>query len=358
MTNKKSSQHFKYKNNNSSTNNYIIKKDTRTEEDPYKIFNLLQLGINIPVLDEFKQYILHDLIYFKAKSLLMLENGNIVGHALVYYTDPKTLYFGYFKVALDKEDRIIFLLEKLIEYAKKNDFLIIKGPINIPTIIFGWGFMEKDSESSLFVHKPVTNPLYIEIFQKNGFIIDLKEFSHEGNIKAIPEEIFKNFDFSNYEILNPKSWDEIISLKTEFLELNAKNLSQDSVITPDTIGVFDNYFAFVQKYGKPYYFVFVKYKPTDKIVGCFVSTPNPFRTNEKGKYDSFFVFTIVLDKEHRKKSIGWLLTKEAFNQALKHNINYLSSSIGSNVASTIKMGTRLGFNLTRTHFIVSLSINQ
>ncbi|GAH38195.1 unnamed protein product, partial [marine sediment metagenome] len=62
--------------------------------------------------------ILFDLKHFNALSLLLTEGGSPVGHALVFSSDKETLVFGFFGVSNDEEDRIKYLIEKLIEFAE------------------------------------------------------------------------------------------------------------------------------------------------------------------------------------------------------------------------------------------------
>lgn len=245
-------------------------------KDPNEILKLLHMGTNILFWPEFDKYILFDLKHFNAQSLLLTEGGNPVGHALVFNSDQETLFFGFFGVSNDKEDRITFLIGKLIEFAEKNVFNELRGPVNIPTIIYGWGFMEAGSSTSHLVHKPVNLRTYPDVFRKKGFLEILKEYSFEGRLDQIPPKNLKDFDFSDYELVVFNSWEEIEAIKIEFLKLNARNLSPRSVVTPVSGPIFDNYFGFSKKYGDPSMMVFAKFKKTNKLIGCCVGTPDPF----------------------------------------------------------------------------------
>jgi hypothetical protein len=330
--------------------------DLKIVEDFDAIIHLLSIGTNIPILPEFRQYILYDLNHFKAKSLLLVVKKKIVGHVLVYHHEPTTLFFGFFGVSFDKKKQIITLIRALTEYAKQCGFRFLKGPVNIPTIIYGWGFMDKDSSYSPFIHKPVSAPIYLDCFQQNGFSIALKEYSYEGKIKKFPNELLKGFDLSEYEVIDFTSWEDLFATKKEFLLLNAHNLPQDSVVTPDTSSIFDNYFAFTKKYGKPNLFVYIRHIPTNTLVGCFAATPNPLQKDREGNYNSMVLLTIVLDKEHRNKGIAWLLAKQISDNALEHNIQYITTFVGSHVSSTREMCERYGLDLVRTHYVLSYSL--
>ena len=110
--------------------------------NPLEIIKYLQIGISIPVWSEFYEFILHDLNFFNARSLIIYENGNPAGHVLLYDSGREKLYFGYFGVINHKKKKIEFLIKKMLDFTRVNHYNSIRGPINIPTIIFGWGFHE------------------------------------------------------------------------------------------------------------------------------------------------------------------------------------------------------------------------
>lgn len=329
-----------------------VDKDIRIVKDPDEVLKLLHMGSNILFWPEFDKYILFDLKHFNAQSLLLTEGGNPVGHALVFSADQETLFFGFFGVSNDKEDRIKSLIEKLIEFSEKSGFSELRGPVNIPTIIYGWGFMEEGSSTSYFVHKPVNSPIYPEVFRHKGFSEILKEYSFEGYLDQVPHRNLENLVSSDYELVVFNSWDELEAIKMEFLKLNIRNLPPKSVVTPVSGPIFDNYFGFMKQYGDPSMMVFAKFKKTNKLIGCFVGTPNPFSKN------SFVLLTLVLDKKHRDKGLAWWMVKELFANSLKRGINYCTTFVGSHVDSTKNMSEKLGFSLERTHTIFSYSIKN
>ncbi|MHA1643179.1 MAG: hypothetical protein ACTSVX_10640, partial [Promethearchaeota archaeon] len=189
------------------------KLDILIIENPEEIYNYLQIGINLPILCEFKEFILHDLNVFHSKSILLLEDGDLCGHALIYFLDKNCLYFGFFRVINDIPRRINYLITKLIEFAKENNFQMICGPINIPTLIFGWGFSEKGSKDTIFLQNPSTPEIYIELFLKNEFKIYKRYFSYEGITPNLPSELHQKLDLKDYEFFALKNWDEIDDLK-------------------------------------------------------------------------------------------------------------------------------------------------
>ena len=338
----------------------MIKKKNKLDihfvSDIHEILKNLQLGTTIPIWPEFSKYILFDLNHFHAKSILLTEiigRGHIAGHVLIFYHDRETLYFGFFGVINHGKEKIDFLIKSLINYAQENNFKSILGPINIPIIIFGWGFMEEGSLTSLFIGKPVNLPIYQNLFIQNGFSIKIKEQSWEGYFKRISAEEMNKFDFNEYELFHPKDWDELMKLKDTFLEISARNLTPESIITPDSGNLFENYVDFVKKYGDLFMFLFAKLKKTGQIIGCMACAPNPFSKNDQGNYDSFAPNSIVVDKEHRKKGVSLLLTKTMADQAYERHIRYSSIPVESRQKISIFLVKfKAGLSHARTHLIL------
>jgi len=332
----------------------MVSLTTKLIHDSEEILKYLQIGIKIPIWYEFHKYILHDLNHFEAKSILLKEDGNSTGHVLVYDGKDENLYFGYFGVSNNDPSKIDFLIKKLIEYASLNNFKSIRGPINIPTVIYGWGFMDEGSLENIFIGKPVNSPIYIKMFLSNNFQIDIKELSWEGHITMykLIEQRVKKYNLTEYEIFFPNDWNELLKMKEIFLNLNSRNLSPESLRTPDILNVFDNYLNFVIEYGDYFMFPFVRHKASNKIIACMALVPNPFRKSDNGFIDSFNFFTFVVDKEHRKKGIGWLVSKEVLYQAKKKNMTYFSSPVVSSQKTIREMAKKVGVSSLRTHLIL------
>lgn len=282
-------------------------------------------------------------------------DDNITGHVLVFNENAEVLYFGFFGVLNHGKNKICFLLKKLIEYGKLNKFSKIVGPLNIPIAIYGWGFMEKGSEASIYVGKPINLPIYQELFFHEGFTLKTKELSLEGSVIKINSKILNSFDSKNYEMFHPKSWEEVLNFKTRFFRLN-QNLPRESVITPGTQHLYENYIEFIKQYGDLFMIIFLKYKITGDIVGCFFSIPNPFRKNESDIYDSCEAFIILIEKEHQGKGLGWFLSLYSAIEAWDNNIRYNSSPIEKNVKRSIRIAKKYGLEHKRTHLILEYSI--
>ncbi len=315
--------------------------------NPEKIIKYLQIGTNIPVWEEFHKYIIHDLELFNANSWLIKQQGNIIGHILIYEYE-NTLYFGYLNILDNDPNKIQFIIDKLFFYAKRKKLKTIKGPINIPSIIFGWGFLEKGSEMNLFLGKPINSSIYQEKFIQNGYSIVNKQNSWEGELKNFPKNPLKNYNFDGYELIIPKDWEEFLIYKEVYKDLTSRNLKKSSIITPATAQLFENYFNFAKKYGKPILTMFLRELKSNKIIGCLACTNNPFRKNINGTYDSFFLNSIVVNKEYRGKRLANLMFYSIVEKAIANNMKYFSSFVVSNQ----QISRLLNLINTRTHLIL------
>ena len=292
---------------------------------------------------------------FHIKSLLLLEDENIAGHVLVYHENTEILYFGFFGILNHEANKISFLISKLIDYGKKNNFSKIVGPINIPTLIYGWGFLEKDGTTNLYIGKPINPPLYQDLFFQKGFTVKSKELSLEGPVLKFSESMLSNYDSENYDMFHPKNWKEVLEFKQTFFELNA-NLPPGSVITPGINNLYENAVEFLKNYGHLFMITFLRHKPTNQIVGSFVCLPNPFRKDDEGIYDSYVVYSILVDKKHQAKGMGGILTLTAVNEAWKNKIRYNSSPFESKASRSISLGKKFGLKIKRTHLILEYII--
>jgi hypothetical protein len=292
---------------------------------------------------------------FSIRSLILLEDGNIAGHVLIYHEGTDILYFGFFGVLNHEKEKIDYLLNELIDFGKHNNFSKIIGPINIPIIIYGWGFLEKNGSANLYIGKPINPHIYQDLFIKKGFAIRTKELTLEGPVIKFSKRMLSKYDTENYKIYHPKTWEEVLDFKRRFFELN-KNLPPGSIITPGLSKLYENAIKFIQSYGQLFMLTFLKYKPTNQIVGSFICVPNPFRIGHEGIYDSFVVFSVLIDKEHQGKGMGGILTFTVANEAWKNKIRYDASPFESNATRSISLGKKFGLKHKRTHLILEYII--
>ncbi|MFX1398738.1 MAG: GNAT family N-acetyltransferase [Promethearchaeota archaeon] len=334
------------------------KLDIKIKElsNPYEIVRNLHIGTKIPILKEHFNYIINDLVYFQSKSLLLIENDEPIGHVLVYHAREEILYFGFYGLTIDREDYILLLVDEIIRYALKYKFKVIRGPINIPTIIYGWGFMKEGTKSDIFIGKPVNPLIYPKIFIKRGFYIHHEEKTYEGETIQFNPYENRRYDFSDYEIFTPKDWEELMEFKDIFLSLNNENLPATSKITPHIDNVFENYVSFVLEYTGPYMILFIRHIPTGEIIACCGCVPNPFRKNRYGILDSFFANSIVIRPDHRKKGLS-LLIAGTFSKILReHGLKNALTSVVSNNINSISLFKKLGYKSTRLHCLLEMKL--
>lgn len=320
------------------------------------ILRNLSLGTKYPIWSIFHKYINRDLEIFQAKAIVILEDENPCGNVLIFHENDEILYFGFFNVIDDSLNKINRLIEELVNYAKENNYKLIRGPINIPTVIFGWGFMEENSNSNVYACCPVNNPTYQNLFYKKGFKKYLLQYTWEGILPRVNPWYLKEYNFDDYEYFNPKNLKDFLKLKDIFLRIQGENLPKSSQITPSPYLVFDNYAEYIFEFGFNFMIYFIRHKPTDQIIGCGSFLPNPFRKSTKGLYDSCIVYTWAVSPNHRRKGLAMLMYGATSIQAWKHKIRYGVGPVGSNVKANMEMGRKLGANIGRTHVVLEYNI--
>jgi hypothetical protein len=331
--------------------------------DPNEILRVLQISINIPILPKFHKYIIGDIKGFNAKSIILKkeikneifkeEIDKIIGNVLIYHDDEDILFFGFFGVYDHDPNKIEYLLDELIKYAKKKKFKYIRGPINIPTVIFGWGFMVEGSFKDLFITLPVNPPVYQKVFLRKGFYIKFRELHFQGPAWKLNPYNLKNYDFSDYEYVNPGK-EGIYEVKDEFIRLHMENLPRDSQITPNAPRNFDNIVNFIFENGEPWMVWVVYYKPTRKIIACGYAIPNPFSLDKKGRIDTVSFHSWVIQPKHRGRGLTLFMYGECSQRGMppKGSIRKGGGPVGSSNISNIGAAKNLGFCINREHIIL------
>ena len=256
----------------------------------------------------------------------------------------------------DDPTKISLLIDIILQYSNEKKFKLIRGPINIPTLIYGWGFMKEGSKDTLYIGKPVNPPIYQECFIKEKFYLKYEELTWEGPMPRVNPWRMKEYDFTEYDYFNPKNWEELMEFKDEFLGLHAKTLPPSSRLTPNIGGLFGNYAKFVFKFGYNFMFSLVRYKPTGKIVACGSCVPNPFSKDEKGNYNTIVYYTWVVDPDFRRKGLSMLVYGGTSLQAWKKKIRYSAGPLGKDNKASFKAANKLGGYIGRTHLVLEREI--
>ncbi|MHA1696357.1 MAG: hypothetical protein ACTSUG_13905, partial [Candidatus Helarchaeota archaeon] len=230
---------------------------------------------------------------------------------LIYDDDGgDILYFGFFGVFDHAREKIEILLEALITHAKENGYKYIRGPINIPVTIFGWGFMLRGSKKDFHMRYNLNPPIYPELFWEKGFYTKIKEYECTMPIFLInPDRIPIKKDgkivmakFDEFEYSNPGR-EGMMEIKEEFLDLFARNLPDSAAITPKPENTFNNLVNFIFDHGKEFMMWIVRYKPTGKICAGGYIIPDIFLKDEKGEILGADLHAWVTDKEFRRRGL-------------------------------------------------------
>ncbi len=347
----------------------IIQKEAKSFNvriitNPKEILRYLQIGINIPILPKFQKYVIRDIKNYRATAIILEEDistdlfteeeiDKVVGTSLIYTDNGDILFFGFFGVYDHDPEKIDFLIEVILNYAKESNFKYIRGPINIPTCIFGWGFMEKGSCKELFITLPVNPPMYQERFVKKGFYVKFRELHYHGTAWKLNPRKLKDYDFSDYEYMNPGK-EGMLHLKNKFIKFHKMYLPLDSRITPNISGNAENLFDFIFENGEPWMIWVVYYKPTREIAAFGYCIPNPFSLDKKGRLDSVNFHSWIVHPIHRKKGLTKFMYGETSLRAMppKGSIRKGGGPVGSKNIANRSASLNLGFNYNRSHVIL------
>ncbi len=346
---------------------------------PKQIIQHLFLGTSLPILPEFREYILKDLTLFGAKALIMEnmeiheefgeETDNIEGISLIYDDGNKDLlYFGFFGVFDHSPIKIEYLLEALITYAKKEGYKYIRGPINIPVTIFGWGFLLRGSKKDFHMRYNLNPPIYPELFQEKGFYTKIKEYECAMPILLIyPNRIPIKKDgkivmatFDEFEYSNPGR-DGMMKIKEEFLDLFARNLPESAAITPKPENTFDNLVKFIFDHGKEWMMWIVRYKPTGKICAGGYIIPDIFLRDENGELFGADLHAWVVDEEFRRRGLTVYQYAMTFQGAKKEKFpfhrgqGYLSVAV-DNEANLTNVKKRMAGKIIGAKVILEIEL--
>lgn len=338
--------------------------------DPKDILKYLQLGISIPILQEFHKYILLTFEAYKAKAILLKEKfntglfsdhtDNVIGMTLVYDDGQETMFFGFFGIYDHNKHKISFLVDKLIEYAKEHKYSYIRGPVNIPAVIFGWGFMVEGSSKSLFVGCPVNPPVYQRVFLKKGFYVKFEEDRYDVVvIKMNPHTLKRRdgslYDFSDYEVHNPPK-DKIMEYREDMKSLHINYMPPSAQISPAHPINFKVHFDFIYKYGTESHIWVVYYKPTGKMVAWGYIIPNPFNKDRRGRTDSVSFHYWVVHPEHRRSGLAMLMYGATSLKVYREGLRWGSWPVGSENKANAAAARKMKGVRDRRHLILEFQL--
>ena len=289
---------------------------------------------------------------------------DIVGITLVYEDGSDTLFFGFFGVYDHNPENVEYLADELIEYARKNGYHKIRGPINVPTVIYGWGFMAEGSCKEPFVGCPWNPPIYQRIFAEKGFDVLFEEDRYKMvALKMNPYKLKHRdgtfYDFSDYEIINPGP-EGMYECKEDFIRLHREYMPPSAKITPKIANNFKNLVDFIFSYGHHDMMWMVYHKPTDEAIACGYVVPNPFSKSKKrkwaGQWNSLSFHDWVVHPDHRRSGIAMLMYGHTSLQLMspKGSAEWGSFPVGADNVANAKMAQKMLGKKNRTHLILQL----
>lgn len=321
-------------------------------EEPEQIYKNLHYGINLPVTEDLKIYILNEIRALNIKSLLLKnDQGSVIGHTILYQFDG-IQYFGFFNVNNGIQIHIELLISEIIQEAKRNECNSIRGPMNPPPEIYGWGFSEKGCDSSIFATAPFNKDdiKFIDAFQNKGF-----EFWHRIVHYTLPYAKFSRksaWKISNADFSHPENW-----LK-ECFELQMREFPESAQITPNREAVAEDYMKFIAQFGKEDHVQYIRDPENGgKMVGLMYVTPNCFDLDENGKTKAVLVNGAAIDKEYQNNHMVMELLGSISEAVAKEGINSGETIIEENNIRSRKGAEKAGGRLNRSHVVLELKLN-
>ena len=342
------------------------------EDNHKKILKSLQIGTSIPILPKFTDFLIRTFKNYDVKAILLrkkinnhlfeVNDENIVGICLLFNDDNEVLFFGFFGTYDHNSYKINILIDELKKYARRNKFKKIFGPVNIPIIIFGFGFMEEGSNKQLATGKPVNPPIYQRLFIKQGFYIKYIEENYYSRAFRFDPDKLPGYDFSEFEFINLTK-ENLHEYLDDMIRLHKNNMPEYSKITPNTEKNVKVLFDYLFSYEKDFLVWVVKHIPSNQIVACGHIAPNPFIKDKKGRLTSASIEHVVVDKKFQGQGITMYMYGKTFSQAINpetgERIKYCTNSIGINNKRIIDF-TRKYINgiMDRRHFILEYNFDK
>ncbi len=357
--------------------------------DPHEILECIQVGISIPILPNFRKYVIQDLKAYNAMSIVLERNLNedyfgkktdkIVGHVLVFDDGGDILFFGFFGTHDHDPIKIELLINALLNHARESGYKRIRGPINVPATIFGWGFMVEGSKKDLFIGSPINPPIYQELFFKKGF--DVKFHEDRYDMPALKMDPHKNkkliamgindgdhandpFDSGSYpyEFRTPlaNGREAMMAVKDEYVGLFADFMPPSAQITPKKSHGFDQLVEFVLEFGATWMMWTVRHKESQKMVACGYVVPDPFHLNKKGEINSISFHAWVVHPDHRRNYLAMVMygftSLNGKDRNTAHYITRGSWPVGAENEANGSAARKMGGKLDRSHLILEMEV--
>lgn len=308
---------------------------------------LLNKGINLPNRPEFIKYINFEFKNLCVHQIIAKINDEVAGHMILFKEKEKDiLYFGFFGADQSNFKAISgHLIDYMIDCAKKSKCSKIRGPINLPTTIFGWGFYES-GDTSIAAGTPYSDPQYIQLFKQLGFktwhtLLWFKLPTMDVRFES-PFDI-QTADFENRDWIIPS------------IMLQEKLFPESARLTPGrTLEAFDMNLKFVDEFG--YKECIYRAYDRGKLIGIGYCTPNPYDLNGNGKCKSVLLMGGATEPEYQNKGVLKDIFKAFWQNSKRLGITHGEYLVGADNAPSIAVAKGIGGKLNRTYQILEYQL--
>lgn len=263
------------------------------------------------------------------------------------------MFFAFFGVPSEDADLIERLVQELMLIARERNVSDIRGPINIPHVIFGWGFAEEGSSQELFAAADYTNPEYITHFTNAGFCIMHRILRFKVPTQPIPLEPTWEIKWGDVSEEGRQEW------KETFIDMQIHLFPKTTQVTPNVIPFFDCCMDFIQEWGSGRLIIWAR----DTIngvripIGLGFATPNCYDMNEEtGKCKSILMFGGVIEPEYQQKGVLKQMLIMISNWNTEDGVTYGEMPIGDDNPGSIHMAKSYGGKQNRSHVILQMKL--
>ena len=271
--------------------------------------------------------------YFQLYKFLVYQNQKVVGRfAITVYPEDDTAYIGFFE-CIDNQEAAKMIFDTAREFAKKNNFRRIVGPVDASF------WIKYRLKTNMFDKKPYTGEpynknYYLKMFLDNRYQV-IEHYT--SSIYQSIDDSYENDKFSDryeeflkngYEIVSPNMNDFDTILK-ELYSLLTNLYSDFPIYKPLSKEDFVDTFRHYRKLMNPEMIKLAYYN--HKMVGFYISIPNYYQlvyhinilnlfkiVSLKKKPKEYVMLYMGVDQEHR--GLGKALVYSIMKELKKSNL--------------------------------------
>lgn len=198
---------------------------------------------------------------------------------------------------------ISYLLITIENYVKEQGYSHLRGPINFPSILGGWGLHLEGESLEDLIEIPRSTPILKDILTSCGFQCEAKyymiEYQGDRNLSETFEWV--SFEFISWPIPKLLGHPEILKQLQALIQANFSNRLPDTS-AENQMETIIRYLAAVD-HGEDFY-VIVRNKATQEIAGLCVDIPNMFEVWRGKPMTMTNINSLIIAPNYRSKAFS------------------------------------------------------